>query len=68
MPEKTEYETGARKFPPKREADASDAFSQDAASNDPPDGIGNSEPLDDVDEKTRHSDGRNPHARRPTGR
>ena len=35
-------------------------FSQDAASNTPPDGIGNSEPVDDVDEKTRHSDGQNP--------
>jgi hypothetical protein len=34
-------------------------FSQDAASNTPPDGIGNSEPVDDVDEKTRHSDGHN---------
>lgn len=35
-------------------------FSQDAAKNDPPKGIGNSEPVDDVDEKTRHSDGVNP--------
>jgi hypothetical protein len=34
-------------------------FSQDAASNTPPEGIGNSEPVDDVDEKTRHSDGQN---------
>lgn len=35
-------------------------FSQDAAANKPPKGIGNSEPLDDVDEQTRHSDGVNP--------
>jgi hypothetical protein len=34
-------------------------FSQDAAKNTPPTGIGNSEPLDDVNEKTRHSDGQN---------
>lgn len=33
-------------------------FSQDAATNRlPPDGMGNSEPVDDTDEKTRHSDG-----------
>jgi len=35
-------------------------FSQDAAKNDPPAGIGNSKPVDDVDEKTRHSDGVKP--------
>jgi hypothetical protein len=35
-------------------------FSQDAAANEPPRGFGNSEPADDVDEETRHSDGVNP--------
>lgn len=35
-------------------------FSQDAAENEPPDGIGNSEPVDDINEKTRHSEGVNP--------
>ncbi|TWG53541.1 hypothetical protein [Aminobacter sp. J44] len=34
-------------------------FSQDAAGNKPPEGFGNSEPADDVDAKTRHSDGVN---------
>lgn len=32
-------------------------FSQEAAANKPPRGLGNSEPVDDVDAKTRHSDG-----------
>jgi hypothetical protein len=35
-------------------------FAQDAASNKRPEGIGNSEPVDDNDERTRHSDGMNP--------
>lgn len=35
-------------------------FSQDAAANRPPEGIGNSEPADEANEKTRHSDGTNP--------
>lgn len=35
-------------------------FSQDAAANRPPDGIGNSEPVYDTDEHTRHSEGVNP--------
>lgn len=35
-------------------------FSQDAAANTPPNGIGNSEPADDTDEHTRHSEGVNP--------
>jgi hypothetical protein len=34
-------------------------FSQDAASNKPPDGIGNSEPVDDSDERIRRSEGVN---------
>jgi hypothetical protein len=35
-------------------------FSQDAAGNTPPKGLGNSEPDDDFDDKTRQSDGANP--------
>lgn len=34
-------------------------FSQDAAANKPPRGTGNSEPVDDADEETRHSNGVN---------
>ena len=59
-------ETGARKFPAKADADASDAFSQDAATNKrPADGMGLTEPVDEVNEKTRHSEGKNP-PKRPT--
>ncbi len=36
-------------------------FSQDAATNKrPPEHYGNTEPMDDVNEKTRHSEGQNP--------
>ena len=35
-------------------------FSQDAAANRPPEGIGNSEAVHDTDEHTRHSEGVNP--------
>lgn len=41
-------------------------FSQDAAANKPPKGIGNSESVDDDEEETRHSDGVEPDRR--TGR
>lgn len=41
--------------------DPNNAFSQEAAKNrKPADDYGNTEPLDDVNEKTRHSDGQNP--------
>jgi hypothetical protein len=51
-------ETGARHATTKTEADATEAFSQDAATNRrPPGGMGNAEQLDDHNEKTRHSDG-----------
>ena len=51
-------ETGATKFPAKTEADANEAFSQDAAENKPPeDGMGLTRAVDDVDDKTRQSDG-----------
>ena len=54
-------ETGARHAAAKSDADASEAFSQDAATNrKPPGGIGNAEPLDDHNEKTRHYDGQQP--------
>ena len=57
-------ESGARKYPAKTEADVSDQVSQGAATNKKPaGGIGLTEPLDDVDEKTRHSDGQNPSRR-----
>jgi hypothetical protein len=36
MPEKSAYETGARKYPAQTGPDPSDAFSQDAAGNKPP--------------------------------
>ena len=38
-------------------------FSQDAAGNKPPKGIGNSEAVDDDEEETRHSDGVEPPTR-----
>lgn len=42
-------------------------FSQDAGKNKlPPDGVGNSEPLSDANEKTRHSDGQRPLRPTPT--
>jgi hypothetical protein len=54
-------ETGARHAATKTEAGATEAFSQDAATNRrPPGGLGNAEPLDDHNEKTRHSDGQQP--------
>lgn len=43
-----------------------DEFSQKAAENKrPPTGVGNTEQVDDVDEKTRHSDGRQLPRRQP---
>lgn len=50
----------ARKAPRDTEYAGLPEFSQDAAANKPPKGIGNSEPSSDVDAKTRHSDGVNP--------
>jgi hypothetical protein len=65
MPEKSDYESGARKFPAKKDADASDNFSQDAAGNKKPaGGMGLTRPTDEVNEKTHQSDGQNP--KRPT--
>jgi hypothetical protein len=60
MPDHTEYETGARHRVEKKEPDDNENFSQDAAANKrPPSGLGNSESKEDVNEKTRHSDGQN---------
>ena len=54
-------ETGARTLKPKRIPDASDTVSKQAAKNrKPPFGLGNMEPLDDHNEKTRHYDGQSP--------
>ena len=53
-------ETGARHFPAKTNADATAQFSQEAAKNRKPDpGEGQTEAMDDTNEKTRHSDGQN---------
>ena len=58
-------EGGARKHPAKTEADASDQVSQDAATNKKPvGGVGLSEPVEDVNERTRHYDGQNPSRKR----
>jgi hypothetical protein len=57
-------ETGARHLPAKQDADAHDDFSQDAATNRlPKGGVGLTEPLGDVNEKTRHYDGQDPSKR-----
>jgi hypothetical protein len=53
-------ETGARKYPAKQDADASDDFSQNAATNKKPqDGMGLTKPVGETNEKTRQSDGKN---------
>ena len=62
-------ETGARHMPVKADADASDAFSQDSAKNRrPPGGMGNAEPLEDHNDKTRHHDGQQPRRGSGAGR
>lgn len=67
MPDPTEYETGARHRVEKTQPDDNENFSQDAATNKrPPSGMGNSESVDDANEKTRHSDGQNPGRRPPS--
>jgi hypothetical protein len=59
-------ETGARKYPAKTDADASDQISQAAATNKKPTGgVGLTESMNDVNEKTRHSDGQNPSVAAP---
>ncbi|WP_214473718.1 hypothetical protein [Mesorhizobium sp. dw_380] len=57
----TRYETGARKYPAKTEADASDEFSQDAAGNKKPaGGMGLTRRQGEVEDRTRQSEGQNP--------
>lgn len=60
MDDTNRRETGIRKFPARVNADGRDEVSQDAAANKPPEGIGNSEPVDDTDASTRHAEGVNP--------
>ncbi|MBD0413982.1 hypothetical protein ICI42_04880 [Tianweitania sp. Rool2] len=63
MTDKTDYESGARAPKPARPEDMHPEFSQDAATNKRPnDQFGLTEPTNDVDEKTRHSDGQQPSA------
>lgn len=51
-------ETGATKYPAKQRIDSSEQFSQEAAKNEKPeDGTGLTRPTDEVDDKTRQSDG-----------
>lgn len=55
-----DYETGARRPVERKGPDPSDAFSQQAAKNKrPADRYGNTEPVDETNEKARHSDGQN---------
>ncbi|MER8632556.1 hypothetical protein NKH55_22655 [Mesorhizobium opportunistum] len=57
----TRYETGARKYPAKTGADPSDEFSQDAAGNkQPAGGMGLTRGKDEVEDRTRQSEGQNP--------
>jgi hypothetical protein len=52
-------ETGARKLAFRRDADQSREVLQDAGANRKPrGGQGNSEPVDETNDKTRHSDGK----------
>ncbi|TIP27998.1 MAG: hypothetical protein E5X67_13150 [Mesorhizobium sp.] len=57
----TRYEHGATKYPPKKVADASDQFSQKAAGNKKPaGGMGLTRSRDEVEDKTRQSEGQDP--------
>ncbi|RWM91870.1 MAG: hypothetical protein EOR84_20035 [Mesorhizobium sp.] len=57
----TRYEHGATKYPPKKVADASDQFSQEAAGNKKPaGGMGLTRSRDEVEDKTRQSEGQDP--------
>jgi hypothetical protein len=46
-PDENDRETGARKYAPSPGPEPQDEFSQDAAGNKPPKGIGNAEPTAD---------------------
>jgi hypothetical protein len=57
----THYEHGATKYPAKKDADASDQFSQEAAANKKPaGGIGLTRSRNEVEDKTRQSEGQDP--------
>lgn len=61
-------ETGGRVPHVKTQTDATDAVSQEAATNKkPPLGYGLTETVNETNEKTRHSDGRNPSTQAVTG-
>ncbi|MET3597184.1 MULTISPECIES: hypothetical protein [Mesorhizobium] len=62
--ERTEYETGARKYPARTGPDPNDDFSQDAAGNErPPGGMGLTRSAGETEDKTRQSEGQNPPGR-----
>jgi hypothetical protein len=57
----TRYEHGATKYPAKKDADASDQFSQEAAGNKKPaSGMGLTRSTNEVEDKTHQSEGKNP--------
>ncbi|TIL76840.1 MAG: hypothetical protein E5Y65_01845 [Mesorhizobium sp.] len=57
----TRYEHGATKYPAKKDADASDQFSQEAAGNKKPaSGMGLTRSRDEVEDKTHQSEGQDP--------
>jgi len=66
MPEKTAYETGARKYPAYHDPDPRDDFSQDAAGNEPPrNGVGLARSANEPNADTHQSGGTGQrHARR----
>ena len=58
MPEKTAYETGARKYPANRDPDPRDNFSQNAAGNKPPrNRVGLTRPANETNADTYESGG-----------
>ncbi|WP_189350359.1 hypothetical protein [Mesorhizobium sp. M1E.F.Ca.ET.045.02.1.1] len=59
---KTEYETGARKYPARTGPDPTDDFSQDAAANERPAG-GLTRATGETEDKTRQTEGQNPPGR-----
>lgn len=61
MPDDNKRETGARAPRSKSSSDSHEEFSQQAAANkQPSDKYGNTAPLDEAEEKVRHSDGQSP--------
>ena len=61
MPRENQRESGERSLRPKDRPDANDDVSQKAAENRKPrGGVGNTEPISDHNEKTRHYDGQRP--------